>query len=504
MRLKILIFFSLLFSSNLLMAQSGYYEDAYRFSHVKAGGSSRIMGIGGTQLSIGGDVSNIAGNPAGLGFFRSSEASISLGYSDWGVNTTYLDQGKSYNTTNFNLPNLSYVMANPKEGLSRGAFKGGAFGISIQRLANFNTEYGFYSDQFGETSILDFYVQDGFGFPVEQFSTLTNLAYQTYQINPAYNLNGQPIAGEYLPINNLEFAPQQDENISQEGSMSQISFSYGGNFNHKLFLGGSIGIRNLNFSSTKIYNEYFGLDAPLVNSSLTEQLRINGAGININIGMIYKPIDYFNLGFVFQTPTWYSLNDEYSASAYADYKGYVYNPIEEIEDVLGELNEFTDVFISSYNLNTPLKLGGGATFFLGKNGFISADIDFVDYSNSNIKSRDFDEGPDNEAIRSTYTSTLNYRFGAEFRFDVFRIRGGYAYYGDPIANSDFDRSTNQISGGFGAKLNKFSIDLALINQRFDGLYSSYQVLDAQNNNIGPVTELENNIFTGMLTLGFSF
>ncbi|WP_373397574.1 hypothetical protein V8V91_23970 [Algoriphagus halophilus] len=70
MRLTPFIFFVVLFSSNLALGQSGYYEDAYRFSHVKPAGSSRVMAIGGTQWSLGGDVSNIAGNPAGLGFLE--------------------------------------------------------------------------------------------------------------------------------------------------------------------------------------------------------------------------------------------------------------------------------------------------------------------------------------------------------------------------------------------------------------------------------------------------
>lgn len=130
------------FTIGSTFAQSGYFEDAYRFSRVIPAGSARIIGIGGTQYSLGGDVSNIAGNPAGLGFFRTSEASISLGYSDWRVETQYLGQNRTYNTTNFNLPNMSYVVANPKGALHTGAFKGGAFGFSFQRIANFNTEFG--------------------------------------------------------------------------------------------------------------------------------------------------------------------------------------------------------------------------------------------------------------------------------------------------------------------------------------------------------------------------
>tara|TARA_R110002020_G_scaffold335211_3_gene550375 strand:- start:104 stop:1618 length:1515 start_codon:yes stop_codon:yes gene_type:complete len=504
MRISILVLSLCFIAASSGFAQSGYFEDAYRFSQVKPAGSARIMGVGGTQWSLGGDVSNIAGNPAGLGFFRSSEASATIGYTDWGVETNYLGQVKNYNTTNFSLPNVSFVMANPRSEFERGSFKGGAFGISIQRIANFNSEYGYYSDEFGETSILDFYVQDANGLPVQQLSGLTNLAYQTYQINPAYNSNGQVIAGEYLPINSIDFAAQQDENIRQEGSSRQITFSYGANFNYKLFVGGAIGIRTINYSSTKQYNEFFGTDAPLINSSLNESLAINGGGLNLNLGLIYKPIDYLNLGFTFQSPTWYSLNDEYSASTYANYDGYVYNPTEDEEEVLGEYEEFTDIFVSSYNLNTPLKIGGGATVFLGKNGFLSVDVDWVDYSAARIKSRDFDEGPDNLEIQNLYSSTINFRFGGEFRLSNFRFRGGYGYYGDPIANSDYDRSTHQISGGVGVKINKFSVDLALVNQKFNTLYSSYQVLDNQGNNIGPVTELKNNQLNGVLTLGLSF
>lgn len=485
-------------------AQSGYFEDAYRFSRSNPAGSARIMGIGGTQWSLGGDVSNIAGNPAGLGFFRTSEASISLGYSDWGVDTEYLGQGRTYNTTNFNVPNMSYVMANPKSNLETGAFKGGAFGISFQRIANFNTEFGYNSNQAGQSSIIDFYLQDAFGIPESQIENfgITGLAYQTYQINPiAFDDNGNPISN---PDNYDSFVlgfPFQAENITQEGSSSQISFSYGANFNHKLFVGGGVGIRSLSFSSFKTYQEEF-FDQPLINSSLQESLFINGVGANINLGLIYKPIDFVNLGFIFQSPTWYALNEEYEAGMTAEYDNYEY----EQEDItLHTQTALSDLVISNYGLNTPLKIGGGATFFIGKNGFISADVDWVDYSAGRINSNDFDEAPDNQVIKDIYTSTINYRLGGEARFDMFRIRAGYAYFGDPYSNSPgLDQSTQQLSGGFGIKFNSVSIDFALVNQKCNGLYRSYQVLDENNNNFGPVTELENSITSGVLTVGFNF
>jgi long-subunit fatty acid transport protein len=485
-------------------AQSGYFEDAYRFGRSNPAGSARILGIGGTQWSLGGDVSNIAGNPAGLGFFRTSEASISLGYSDWAVDTQFLGQDKSYNTTNFSLPNVSYVSANPKGNLEGGAFKGGAFGFSIQRIANFNTEFGYFSDELGESSIIDFYLQDAQGIPESQIEPfgLTGLAYQTYLINPiAFDQAGNPITNPSTYDSFVLGFPFQDENITQEGNASQLTFSYGANFNHKLFVGAGLGLRTLTFSSFKVYNEEF-LNQPLANSNLRENLFINGAGVNLNLGLIYKPVDYVNLGFTFQSPTWYALNEEFEAGLTANYNNFYF----EQEDVtLGQEEAVTDLIISNYGLNTPLKIGGGATFFIGKKGFISADVDWVDYGTSRISSRDFDEGPDNQVIRDNYTSTINYRIGGEAKLDVFRLRAGFAYFGDPFINSQgFDQSTQQISGGVGVKLNAFTIDLALVNQTINALYSSYQVLDNKGLNYGPLTEIKNNITSGVITLGLSF
>lgn len=486
------------------IAQSGYFEDAYRFSRTIPAGSARIIGIGGTQFSLGGDVSNIAGNPAGLGFFRTSEASISLGYNDWGVSTLYLGQKGSFNTTNFNLPNISYVKANPKNNLNSKAFKGGAFGFSFQRIANFNTEFGYFSDLLGESSIIDFYLQDAFGIPESQIENfgLTGLAYKTYQINPiVFDQQGNPIPDPNSYDSFVLGLPFQDENITQEGSANQISFSYGANFNHKVFVGGGLGIRSLSFSSVKNYNEEF-INQPLVNSNLRESLFINGIGLNLNLGLIYKPIDNLNLGFNFQSPTWYALNEEYEAAMTANFNNYFF---EQENVTLGRETAVTDIVISKYGLNTPLKIGGGATFFIGKNGFISADVDWVDYSAGRIRSDDFDEGPDNRVIRDIYASTINYRIGGEARVNNFRFRAGYAFFGDPFANTfGFDQGTQQLSGGLGVKINSISIDFALVNQKYSGLYRSYQVLDSNGDNFGPVTELENSITSGVLTLGINF
>jgi len=493
----------ILLTSGTVVAQSGYFEDAYRFSKSTPTGSARIIGVGGTQWSLGGDISNLSGNPAGLGFFRNSEASLSLGYDLWSTDATYLGQNKSFSTSDFSLPNLSFVSAKNKGLLEKGAFKGGAWGFSVQRIANFSNEFGYYSDKLGSSSIIDYYLGDASGVPESQIENrgLTGLAYQTYQINPiVVDAAGKPITNPSSYDSFVLGLPFQDENVTQKGNASQINFGYGANFNHKLFIGGSLGIRSLEFSSIKKYNEEFA-NEPLINSSLLENLYINGTGVNLNLGLIYKPIDYVNLGFVLQTPTWFSLNEEYEASMSATFDDY-YFPQEDV--TLGEENAVSDVFLSNYGLRTPFKVGGGATIFLGKHGFISADVDWVDYSIARINSKDFNEEPDNQVIQELYTSTVNFRLGGEAKIERWRIRAGYGYVGDPYLNSSLDQSTQLLSGGLGLKFDSFHLDFSLVNQKYNSLYRSYKVLDNNGLNYGPLTEIKNSITSGVVTVGFNF
>jgi long-subunit fatty acid transport protein len=484
-------------------AQFGYFEDALRFSRFQSTGSARIMGIGGTQMSLGGDVSNIHTNPAGLGFFRRSEFSFSPSISTWTTETNYLGQFQENRTNNFSIPNLSLVISKTKGPLNPSKFRGGSFGISFNRTNHFNNQFGYFSDIQGNTSIIDYFLDQANGIPENQIENfgLTGLAYQTFLINPiTVDEQGNPINNPTQYDSFVLGFPFQDETVIQEGRISQTSFSYGANYDNKLFLGAGLGLTSLTYRSRKNYGEEF-FDEPLIDSRINEELFISGFGANINLGIIYKPVEKVNLGINFQSPTWYNMNEEYRASMVNLFDNFFFEP-EDI--VLGREEASTPTVLGNYNLNTPLRLSGGATFFLGKNGFISADIDYLDYSQSRINSRDFNPGADNQEIRILYGQTLNYRVGGEFRFDIWRIRGGYGYYGDPFRESSIvNRIGQQYTGGFGARLNKFYVDFAYIYTLSDQLYSSYTLIE-NGVNIGPIVQIRNRISTGMMTFGFNF
>ncbi|MBE3085421.1 MAG: UPF0164 family protein, partial [Bacteroidetes bacterium] len=52
-------------------------DDALRYSQVFYGGTARFMSMGGAFTALGGDMSSLSQNPAGIGVFRSSELTIS-------------------------------------------------------------------------------------------------------------------------------------------------------------------------------------------------------------------------------------------------------------------------------------------------------------------------------------------------------------------------------------------------------------------------------------------
>ncbi|GGF19974.1 OmpP1/FadL family transporter [Echinicola rosea] len=471
-------------------------EDALRYSQYNATGSARVMGIGGSQFAIGGDVSNISGNPAGLGFFRKSEFSFTPSYGNWKSTSSFMDQPQVDNKGNFALPNISIVMAKVKDPLNQDAWRGHSFGISFNRISNFNNTFGYYSTIGSPSSLLDYYaddynmygepaIGDPAGLPLD-VELVINEGGTFYPSDYTYNPNDDGSPNYDNPI-----APFQDELIENEGNLSQITFAYGGNYKNKLFIGGSVGITSINYTSRKVFNEQF-IDQDENNSlyySLAENLYHSGAGVNLNLGLIYKPIDQINIGASFSSPTWARYDEEFDSDIIAEFYDLNGNP--EAED-----QAYSDIFVSSINLTTPMRLSGGVAFFINKNGFITADVDYLNYSSMNLSSSDYRLDAANENIDNTMGNVLNYRIGGEWRINMFRLRAGTALYGDPYKDSELDRSKTQFTGGVGVKLAKMYVDLGIVHSQFDSYYTSYPGAE--------LTTIDNSNTQGLLTLGFNF
>ena len=119
--------------------------------------------------------------------------------------------------------------------------------------------------------------------------------------------------------------------------------------------------------------------------------------------------------------------------------------------ILNNEEAATNDVISDYNLTTPLKFSTGIAF-LSKYGILTGDVEFTNPAQAKYSSNTTDVSfqEENDMIKSVFKSVINYRLGAEFRYKVFRARGGYAVQGNTYAdNFDLDNSIKTISGGLG-------------------------------------------------------
>jgi hypothetical protein len=509
MRLKIFgatLTVMLLLFSNGLSAQS-YAESALQFSRTMPTGSARIQALGGAQVALGGDYSSTLSNPAGLGLYNKSELTISTAFNSFNTASTYRGNNESDFKNSLNFPGLSVVLHFPKANDGNG-FLGGTFGLSMSRINDFNQSI-FYKGTNNNSSIIDSFIgiadsygDSEFSSPDQifdegqpEYNTPTGLAYYNFLIGPKDILDEPGSPREYFT--DVVTVPEQQESVRTRGHSNQWSFSYGGNYSDKIFFGAAIGLTTLNYKNTKTYSENFPGNNIFSNLNLNENLSVKGTGINATLGVMGRPVNFIQVGMSFTTPTVFQLSEKYDASMSTNWKDYDYWDGEETITLENE-SANTDIVTSDYSLVTPLKFSTGIAF-ISKYGFITGDIELTNLArakySSDTEGLSFSDA--NREIKSTYRSVINYRIGAEFRYDIFRVRAGYGVQANPYRNKfDIDTNISSISGGVGIRIKKIFVDFALINSRGDNLYSPYDG--------GSTVELKNSLTKGLVTFGFTF
>ena len=227
----------------------------------------------------------------------------------------------------------------------------------------------------------------------------------------------------------------------------------------------------------------------------TEYLRTEGVGVNLKLGVIYKISQALRVGATVHTPTALSLTDTYNNTfAYeytvggSSYGGDVYSP------------EYDGV--SDYKLRTPWRASASAAAVIKKIGFISADVEVVDYTNNRFnftadvpsQQNESDERAVNSDIQKAYKQAINMRFGAELALDNFRLRGGLNLLGKPQEGEDGFNTA--FTAGAGVRNNNFYLDLGYRRYVGKGLVQPYAG--------APIASTENVTNDILLTLGFKF
>jgi hypothetical protein len=480
-----------------------YSQDAIRFSQTINGSTSRIKAVGNAGTAVGGDLSNISGNPAGLGFFTRSEVSITPEYNNSKTKANYLGQSTSATRNTVNLNNAALVIYNQLT-KPRGADKNKGwlsvnYGVAFSRTNNFdqNIHYGGTNNV---NSINDYYASQANQFGLGPQGSLIDAAYQQNLIDQ-YNV-GTPPTPEYKS-NTLLGGPQnlgvaQEAIINRRGGQSAVDFSLGANYSNKLYLGFSLSFTDINYDSFSTFYEDGSLSrlegtpaAPVTrdySSAYSQNQSTRGTGFSAKIGVIYKPVEAVRLGATFTSPTFYNIDDVYNEGVATSINN---------ESVT---SQNSGNYTLNYNLRTPLKLAGGAAVFIKNFGFITGDVEYVDYSTAHLSSNpDYNaDRIDNPDIKGLYKSAINAHVGAEARItSIFLLRGGYGIQGNALKNNGSDIKT--ASGGIGLRFGAYYVDATYAHSTGTQTIFPYDL-----GNASPAAMLRNTNNNGYLTLGYRF
>lgn len=492
MRIKhILSLVAILAISKSTFAQ--YARDAVRFSGAQTGSTSRIKAIGNAGTAVGGDLSSVSGNPAGLGFFTKSEFSLTPEFNSANTDASYLGTSTSQSKSSGNLNNVAavfYGRLNTPRGTSK--TKGWLslnFGVGYARTNDFGERIGFGGKN--NTSSINNYYADLANKNDLGDNDLQSWAYD-HNLIDLYGTTANP---SYAANNVSPISTMQAYSAQRSGGQSEFNLSMGANYSNKLYLGFGLGITSLRYNSSTSFNETGVVSVAETagainrdyNSAYYQDQTTRGSGINAKFGLIYKIVESVRLGAQVTTPTFMSVDDIYS---------------EGLNSNLSNNNKYRSGpsdYSLTYTMRTPFKAAGGLSVFLGKAGFLAGDIEYVNYSSTHINTNDsYNADFDNSIIRNTYKGAVNTRFGAEFRLPGnLQLRGGYGIQGSPLKQGG--TSTKTASGGLGYRFANYYIDATY--QHIDGsqIINPYLLGDASP--AATAKRMNNNAF---LTFGVRF
>ncbi|WP_304065989.1 OmpP1/FadL family transporter [Pedobacter glucosidilyticus] len=493
MKLKIFVL-STFIVGTISSVSAQYTSDALKFSGTESSVTARFGGLGGPHTSLGGDLSSLYGNPAGLGMFSSSEFSFTPGYVNSSNKTTYLGQNSESSLGNLNINNLGVVFHSPT--YRTGDLKKGLvsinFGIGYQKNNFFRNELSFsgvtnangLGNYFANLANNDKNPSTNQPYAPDQI--LDNLVFAAYEgFLMDYNTNNNSYSS------NTRSGADQVVSYDRKGGQSNVDFSLGMNFSNKFYLGFGLGLASINYRSEELLNEqgFNDVDNVDYNTNFSKSFDTRGSGVNFKIGAILKPVKEIRLGLSLETPTYYSIDDDY---------------YEELSLRDPDNNFITDnnSYPFSYRLNTPLKLNGGISFFIGNKGFISADINYQDFSTIKFKS---DENAlninTNRQIASTYQESINIGLGAEYKVtNNVALRAGYRNLGSPY--QDLAYKANRYTGGIGYRFGSYTLDFAVQHQQNSVLSTSFYTFN--NPQVTPFADTKTNVTAVSITFGARF
>jgi hypothetical protein len=470
-------------------------DDALRYSQVFYGGTARFMSMGGAFTALGGDISSLSQNPAGLGVFRSSEITITPQLFHIKTSASY-NGSSSDNLYNFNL-NQAGIVCNIFSNNKETGLITLNIGYSFNKTNNLNQSI-IIENKSNSSSMADYWAGISKGTNYKDLTGAAGIAFDTWVMDTITGSGGKSygtVYSNYGDNPSSTYGQTVRRLITDEGYTGEHALSIGGNYSNKIFFGATLGISQLRYTShyEQLESTNVALASQFQNFTYTDHFEEKGTGYSLKIGAIIKPIEAIRIGLAFHSPTWYRISD------------YSYNDLTSNFTDGGHYESSNDPMRFNYALATPFRVLAGVAVQIRKFALLSADYEFVDYSTAQFSQTGdgYDYSDKNMEIKNSLKSASNIRLGGEFRLNNLYLRAGYGYYGKAFQpgedNANLDYSS--ISFGTGFREQNVSIDFAFTSYNYSQTYVLYPLdssFDPASANLNTIK----NMFT--LTLGYKF
>ena len=521
----------------LLMDRDGMMSnDMYTLSQPSFGfGTARSMAMAGAFTSLGGDLSSMGINPAGLGMYRSNEISLSpmLGFvnaensaDSWGENSM----------SRFSMSNLGVVF-NVHEG--SGSVVSINLAVGYNRVADLNHNYSYTSlsgpSSMPYRSINDAFVRQlgqGGIFPDEQGMMNYDygdsyfwggmLAYNGYMLD----VESDDLGAYWTSANRLGANASVGHTVGEEsrGYIGEYDIAMGMNVANKLYLGATLGIRSVRWDRQIYYSEDYIYDSTPVYSDGTplpegtaaqwmdynQAVEIDGAGVNFKLGLIYRPIPSLRLGAAIHTPTYYTLERTYQGFMSTNF-----NPSGDTTPALDDVGE------NAWEFSSPTRLMFGASYSIGNYAVFSLDYERSWYNGMRVHDvpNGFDIYPNEyrQEFKDNFKPSNTIRVGVEAKpLPKLALRVGYGYNDGSLRNAYSDYINRPLtyrvvcySGGVGYSFGRTTLDLAyqhLVQSQTSYMlyYAMYDAGSSVFDTASPYYSTSYNRDYVIMTLGYRF
>lgn len=483
---RIFLTLAALLWTGAVWAQMPTETEALNFSATGLNGTAAPMGRGGVLGAVGGDLMSASYNPAGLAIYNSSILSFSPGFYFNKTKSEYTNDPSSDYKTNLQLGNLG-MLFNIKNGTGNG-WKSFQFSMGFNRLKSFGNRakfHGVINKQSGVDNP-DSYISSIIGNIVGSSNAENNDFVKTGVIS--YDTITNSWVSEFYR-NSGSF--EQLQAITEAGFLNEMTFSFSGNYNNFLYLGATLGIPIVSYSSAVSFSETAFDDSgnQLDKYSHTQKHDIDGAGINLKLGAIVRPLPWLRIGAAFHTPTFFGLTDEY------------YSRVERNNKISGGWYQPLD-----YSMVSPLKFIGSIAGVFGSrssgiSGLIGIDYEYQDFSFIHYR---FDNYPEyerninNAMSDDIFQSTHNLKFGGELRLGSVCFRGGYGLLANPYKQEINDLSQSYFTAGLGFSGKSWFFDMTYAHVSQKATHYLY------SRSFSPAASIDGSQNIIMTTIGFRF